>query len=1245
MMDTILGSIGAILGKWLLQLFWNSSIGDFFQAYSPIGIVYGMAGGWNNGELATPDYSNPAGYINDIISNNKLTNLIFVSSGSSGNSYLTIVIDYLFILFSAVAAIIFLGGIVYAGMRFGAKDFFKSTFTDLYQTIIDMALAIFALFNLGTIVGFLLRINGLLLQTFGEAMGNIRVDDSRSLFQFIAQGPGIDMLNNVSGSEIELTPVLLIILLFAALSLGLSCYFLFYYYMRQVIFVILMGIAPIHIASYVFNSRKQYTIAWIKDLVGLIFIQSIHALTLFICGTIMFATVGSNSDAEIDSASFIAMLLIPIIMYLAVLPVARTIASQFGLASNMLDTVHSSVSSTGLALGAVVASATAAAVTGGASAALGVGANALGSKGRSPVGQQQLIDEDGNVITSEDAQAVESEQDFSSKAKTIAMMGVGGKFVGQVMGAGIGVTAMGASPIGAFFGSNIGGKVGEGTLQALGYTAAEAKEAFGAETSLDDSLPSGADKVNDLNATNMAERLNELPADEDINKEGLENVTNSFNDDRINSLKNSITSGNFASSSDIHAATDDILSQYQSGADFDEQQYQEFLKDNGLEDTAENRLQFENQPIDQAYLANKALAVGFDNDSYQAENFDNFKSNYLLENPDASEEDVELAWNKHNSAAMNDLHEDLQAAVQKGTEQAGAVTTNQMDPIDLKKVQEVRESAEIQFEEDSKAAFINNAMAKDGKSLESAQQEWEQYQRSEEFQTAKTQFGEQEAGKAYSQVGKGFASENHVDQKGNPLYESSIVDANKVAKFTEDNLDNTGSAKYASEDLKNQMVGGVSNVDGKPLFRETAMGNRAIDAGLQNQIYRQQSWNNTIAQNPELARDVNSLQKEFGSDVNSIAARNVQSDSLSLADKMRIKTETGLSNVGSRLSQRISPSSDNLTADQIYDREQGYNKRGTFFAGLAGSFTGASAAYQMRSDRIQRNLATNPYTTMQDSQTMEPGEINNFVEKQIDENGRAFIPKGNLRVRTTNTEQFVEAKGADGSNRIVSRMRSGDSSLKNGQVVYTDLDIKDGMIVPATGTQGSPSSYMIDNSGGKRQFEGQLRRNISGLFSRDSNQSTAQFNGNLFSNKYKIADPYLETAPIAIEEIGSKYSGIRYEASRAESVITAHDSATNKRVRLSPVYKGIADLDNNVKLVQDLDIENYKFTSGGKPQFRSLQGHKINSERMEAISNSIMMSGQLDTMLENMMPFTTVNERNQRANARMPLSVRSLRGG
>lgn len=211
-----------------------------------------------------------------------------------------------------LAGFFILSAIIIGGMRVsysGLSPSGRSTAIDFGK---DILIVTVALMNLGFIYTFLFYLNDTFVSFFNAANN--------------ASAPTFK--DSISTGQGFLGEIIIQLAL-----LGLSIWANFYYMMRKLTLLILMILGPVMLAMWMIPQFKKVTTAWLSQLTGTIFIQSIQSLVFFI---VMIVSSGEKDN-------FIAQTILLIIF----IPVAESVRGLLGLGGDM----HSKLSMAGAAFG------------------------------------------------------------------------------------------------------------------------------------------------------------------------------------------------------------------------------------------------------------------------------------------------------------------------------------------------------------------------------------------------------------------------------------------------------------------------------------------------------------------------------------------------------------------------------------------------------------------------------------------------------------------------------------------------------------------------------------------------------------------------------------------------------------------------------------------------------------------------------------------------------------------------------
>ncbi|MGN8845234.1 hypothetical protein ACTNDN_20740 [Niallia sp. HCP3S3_B10] len=234
----------------------------------------------------------------------------------------------------------------------------------------------------------------------------------------------------------------------------------------------------------------------------------------------------------------------------------------------------------------------------------------------------------------------------------------------------------------------------------------------------------------------------------------------------------------------------------------------------------------------------------------------------------------------------------------------------------------------------------------------------------------------------------------------------------------------------------------------------------------------------------------------------------------------------------------------------------------------------------------------NPYNNSVNKQIKEISDVAHMAETVTLDNGQTEIAQGAIQMVTDSKNTIVQVRDKTGQTQVVSRMASGHSGLKNNQVVYQDLTIKDGQLMTAS------SSYSLDSGGGKVTAP-QINVNPNKLFSNHNTKRTPRvvqevqsYNQLVDSGQYYMKDALNEMA------------NIKMVVDRNRSYMTG--TKNGNTYRISPYGPGDARVQHEKTITANCEVRNKKlipsfsdtdsdFTTSLKPE--DLMAYSVPNKR------------------------------------------------
>lgn len=414
-------SLKGKIAQAILHLFYSDAIGEWMQSSGPGCTIFAV--GYTSGQTGKETFSKIAESYNQNVFNEVFAPTADTRTVSKIGEQLTPI----FICLSAVLIVLIV--IMQAGkMGWGqAFNSFRSR-EEWYHNLVDTAIAVVGCCNYGLLIQLLLTINGGIVLGIAGIMAGTSTESGHTVMrEALTLGfnqSTINMLTNGTFLGEEFVGIIFSII-YILTYIGLAVYLKYYYFIREIVFVILFTLGPIFIAFWPTHWGKGRTLAWLKEMCGTIFIQSIHALTMMFVAALMawnnenWVSIAADSAISAETptqsagktlaragreiihgglifgiqdtvksglqifglfpsqsakagALHFEVMVIGFIILILFQPLSKSLAELFGIETNMLDNLHKSTSNT-LQTAALVAGG---AIVGGA--ALGLAATSAG---------------------------------------------------------------------------------------------------------------------------------------------------------------------------------------------------------------------------------------------------------------------------------------------------------------------------------------------------------------------------------------------------------------------------------------------------------------------------------------------------------------------------------------------------------------------------------------------------------------------------------------------------------------------------------------------------------------------------------------------------------------------------------------------------------------------------------------------------------------------------------------------------
>ncbi|MCU7668456.1 hypothetical protein [Bacillus thuringiensis] len=414
----------------------------------------------------------------------KGTNLDFLFSGNS----LTKVLDTGMPVMFKLVAFCVLVSVVITAAKYSATAINPNNRTALIEYAKDLMIISIFLWHLDYFYTLIFEINSWIIIEFRDAVnvasgGDFDPDKGTKFLQPGFGGAGLTITElGLKGHENDY----MFIIFGLFIEAGLIVWANFYYLMRAVSLYVLMLIGPLMVGMWLFPQKKQQTLYWIREFIGAVFIQAIHAITLWL---IIFLIGAANSP------------LIKLILLTMFIPIGEIVKSFIGLSTNASGGIHRAGTMMGMGALASVAG-----------LVKGVRDDYRNSKAKpDDKGDKEKTKEDAD--NPKDALGANLGTDVGTTSRAARMLKAGqigssiGKaatgLAGMAAGAGLGPGAMVAgSQVGSVLGSAPGAVAGR-SVAAVGEGAVALGKHIGS------SVKKGADTYSNLNGESYPELTDE----------------------------------------------------------------------------------------------------------------------------------------------------------------------------------------------------------------------------------------------------------------------------------------------------------------------------------------------------------------------------------------------------------------------------------------------------------------------------------------------------------------------------------------------------------------------------------------------------------------------------------------------------------------------------------------------------------------------------------------------------------------
>ncbi|AAS44874.1 MULTISPECIES: hypothetical protein [Bacillus cereus group] len=511
------------------------------------------------------------------------------------------------------AAFLVLVSAVIAGAKYSAAAINPTNRTYIIEYAKDLMIVSICIWHLDFFYNIIFDINTWVASEFKRAIG----EQSLDVFK---PGQTITELSMDKNKDDYLFQIFAMLI-----EVGLSLWANFFYLMRAVSLYILMLMGPIMVGMWLFPQKKQQTLYWMREFVGTVLIQGIHAITIWL----IFVLVGKSDNT-----------IIKLILFAMFIPIGEIVKGFIGLSTNTAGAVNRA--GTMLGMGALASM---------AGIVKGIRDDHRSNKEKTKARKEGEEDKKEDADNPKNALGANLGTDVGTTSRAARMLKAGqigsmvgkatGGLAGLAMGAGLGPEGM---AVGTFAGSKAGGVPGAVTGRTL---AAGLEGVTSAGKHIGSSVKKGLDTYKGLNG----EQYPEL-TDEDIAQDLATKDFENWKADNPDSAVASRLKQAFPGASDAEIAKKVAKTNSDQMSHFKNQRKQD------LQNMKKNATPYGNAR-DLVNAATNAFQKG-----YEADHKDAFMGQ-LPENMSAEEK--EKKWNDHlNSKVQGFRNHAEQAAIKAG---------------------------------------------------------------------------------------------------------------------------------------------------------------------------------------------------------------------------------------------------------------------------------------------------------------------------------------------------------------------------------------------------------------------------------------------------------------------------------------------------------------------------------------------------------------------------------------------------
>lgn len=281
-------SFSGKVAKALLDLFYSSGIGQWMSKSGAGATIFGI--NYTAGTSGPQMYSEIANAYNA----NGYAEIYPNSAYTQSIQGVGVVIGPMFLALSAVLIMIIL---IIQTTKMGVGQAFNPVESrrNWYRSLVDTIIAVVGCLEYNLLISVILSINGAIVTGLAGFMAQTTTSTGNSILsEAVTLGfskTTINMLTNGTFLGSDFVGIIFSVI-YLMTYIGLAVYIKYYYFVREVAFTILWALGPVFIAFWPSDWGKYRTVNWLREIIGTVMMQSIHAITI----TFMAVLMAWNSD-------------------------------------------------------------------------------------------------------------------------------------------------------------------------------------------------------------------------------------------------------------------------------------------------------------------------------------------------------------------------------------------------------------------------------------------------------------------------------------------------------------------------------------------------------------------------------------------------------------------------------------------------------------------------------------------------------------------------------------------------------------------------------------------------------------------------------------------------------------------------------------------------------------------------------------------------------------------------------------